>query len=133
MRELGVGYIFNEPERYNLPLAREFYAKYVISFGESTKVKIRGQVVWFIAKKFISFLVTPAVGPSKYFIFLEKPPYRDIHHTLCSEHSSARWARDHNGTHSTLMFAYLNREAKVLVKLVFVVFLPRTHIVTTRT
>ncbi|MCD7463839.1 hypothetical protein HAX54_051517, partial [Datura stramonium] len=41
-----------------------------------------------------------------------KQPYRDIRHTLCGEHSSARWERDQNGTHSTLAFAYFNKEAK---------------------
>ncbi|MCD7451459.1 hypothetical protein HAX54_011967, partial [Datura stramonium] len=56
-----------------------------------------------------------------------KPPYREIRHTLCDENSSAHWARDHNGPHSTVVFSYLNREAKVWVKLVCVLFLPETH------
>ncbi|MCE3215480.1 hypothetical protein HAX54_002554 [Datura stramonium] len=43
IRELGVGYIFNKPERCNLALVREFYANWDTSFGGSTKVKIRGQ------------------------------------------------------------------------------------------
>ncbi|MCD7467817.1 hypothetical protein HAX54_005459, partial [Datura stramonium] len=37
IRELGVGYIFNEPERYNLTLVRNFYTNWDTSFGESTK------------------------------------------------------------------------------------------------
>ncbi|MCE3050359.1 hypothetical protein HAX54_047051, partial [Datura stramonium] len=45
IRELGAGYIFNEPERCNLTLVREFYANWDTSFGESTKVKVKGQVV----------------------------------------------------------------------------------------
>ncbi|MCE0481133.1 hypothetical protein HAX54_038598 [Datura stramonium] len=45
IRELGAGYITNEPERCNLTLVREFYTNWDTSLGERTKVKIRGQVV----------------------------------------------------------------------------------------
>ncbi|MCD9644813.1 hypothetical protein HAX54_033262, partial [Datura stramonium] len=37
IRQLGADYIFNEPERLNLTLAREFYANWDTSFGKSTK------------------------------------------------------------------------------------------------
>ncbi|MCD7469734.1 hypothetical protein HAX54_008910, partial [Datura stramonium] len=80
--ELGAGYIFNESKRFNLTLAREFYANWDTSFRESTKVKIRGLVVRSTAKWFNAFQRTTAVDPSEYFILMEKPPYRDIHHTL---------------------------------------------------
>ncbi|MCD9644162.1 hypothetical protein HAX54_032179 [Datura stramonium] len=43
--ELGAGYIFTKLERCNLTLVRELYANWDTLFGESTKVKIRGQVV----------------------------------------------------------------------------------------
>ncbi|MCE2055934.1 hypothetical protein HAX54_043758, partial [Datura stramonium] len=66
--ELGLGYIFVEPKECNLTLVREFYANWDTSFGESIKVKIRGQVVWFTYKIFNSFLETPAVAyPSTSF------------------------------------------------------------------
>ncbi|MCD9641703.1 hypothetical protein HAX54_028091, partial [Datura stramonium] len=90
IRELGAGYIFNEPERCNLTLLREFYANWDSLFEESTKINIE-VVVQFKAKRFNAFLETPTIYPSVYFILLEKPPYRDICHTLCGEHSSARW------------------------------------------
>ncbi|MCD9644495.1 hypothetical protein HAX54_032720, partial [Datura stramonium] len=83
LRELGVGYIFAEPEECNITLVREFYAKWDTSFGESTKVKIRGQVVQFTYKRFNAFLGKPVVDHSEYFVLLERPPYHDIHHTLC--------------------------------------------------
>ncbi|MCE0482175.1 hypothetical protein HAX54_040643, partial [Datura stramonium] len=70
-----------------------------------------GTSYWFNA-----FLGTPEVDPSEYFIFLEKPPYCEICHTICGKHSSACWARDPKGTHSTFAFSYLNKEAKVWVK-----------------
>ncbi|MCD9642229.1 hypothetical protein HAX54_028920, partial [Datura stramonium] len=82
-RELGAGYIFNEPESCNLTLVREFYANWNTSFRERTKIKIKSHVVRFTAKRFNSFLETPTVDPSEYFILLDKPPYRDIRHTLC--------------------------------------------------
>ncbi|MCD7462324.1 hypothetical protein HAX54_048256, partial [Datura stramonium] len=37
LRELGVGYIFDEPEECNLTLVREFYTNWDISFRESTQ------------------------------------------------------------------------------------------------
>ncbi|MCE3215868.1 hypothetical protein HAX54_003853, partial [Datura stramonium] len=83
IRELGAGYIFNESKRCNLTLLREFYANWDSLFEESTKINIRGQVVQFKAKRFNAFLETPTIYPSVYFILLEKPPYRDICHTLC--------------------------------------------------
>ncbi|MCD7451373.1 hypothetical protein HAX54_011429, partial [Datura stramonium] len=43
IRELGVGYIFSKSEECNLTLLWEFYANWDISFGETTKVKIKGQ------------------------------------------------------------------------------------------
>ncbi|MCD9646360.1 hypothetical protein HAX54_036132, partial [Datura stramonium] len=58
--ELGVGYSFNEPERCNLTLVRKFYTNWDTSFGESTKVKIKEQVVRFMAKRFNAFLETPS-------------------------------------------------------------------------
>ncbi|MCE2055168.1 hypothetical protein HAX54_042091, partial [Datura stramonium] len=59
IRELGAGYVFNEPERCNLTLVREFYANWDASFEKSTKVNIRGQVVRFMAMRFNAFLETP--------------------------------------------------------------------------
>ncbi|MCD9643254.1 hypothetical protein HAX54_030552, partial [Datura stramonium] len=47
--ELGLGYVLVEPEECNLTLVREFYTNLDTSFGESTKVKIRGQMVHFSA------------------------------------------------------------------------------------
>ncbi|MCD7462323.1 hypothetical protein HAX54_048255, partial [Datura stramonium] len=83
LRELGVGYIFTEPEECNLTLVRKFYAKWDTLFREITKVKIRGQVVRFTYKRFNAFLGIPIVDPSEHIIFLERSPYRDIRHTLC--------------------------------------------------
>ncbi|MCD7451460.1 hypothetical protein HAX54_012129, partial [Datura stramonium] len=42
---------------------------------------------------FNAFHGIPVVDPEMYFLMLEKPPYRDIHHTLYGEHSASRWAR----------------------------------------
>lgn len=91
IRSAKLGYVFAELEECNLTFVREFYANWDTSFGESTKVKIRGQVVNFIARAFNAFLERSVVDPSMYFILLEKPPYRDIFHTLYGEHSSACW------------------------------------------
>ncbi|MCD7462843.1 hypothetical protein HAX54_049455 [Datura stramonium] len=76
---------------------------------------------------FNAFFGTPVVDLLGYFILLEKPPYLDIFHTLYGEHSSSCWGRDHNDTHSTLLFSYLIKEARVWVKLLYVVLLPGTY------
>ncbi|MCE3052220.1 hypothetical protein HAX54_051918, partial [Datura stramonium] len=45
IRELGLGYVFAEPEECNLTLVRKFYANWDTFFRESTNVKIG--VKWF--------------------------------------------------------------------------------------
>ncbi|MCE3217059.1 hypothetical protein HAX54_010201, partial [Datura stramonium] len=107
IRELGLGYVFVEPEECNLTLVMEFYANWDTSFGERTKIKIKGQVVHFSVRSFNAFLCTLVVDPSMYFLLLQKAPY------LCGEYSYAYWERDHKGTHSTHLFSYLNKEARV--------------------
>ncbi|MCD9560233.1 hypothetical protein HAX54_018736, partial [Datura stramonium] len=82
VRELGFGYIFAKLKECNLISMRKFYENWYTSFGERTKVKIRGQVVSFSFKRFNAFLGTLAVDPSEYFIQLENPPYRNIRRTL---------------------------------------------------
>ncbi|MCD7464279.1 hypothetical protein HAX54_052397, partial [Datura stramonium] len=119
-------YVFSKPEECNLTSMREFYANWNTSYEKSTKVKVQGHVVHFTTRYFNAFLGTLVVDPEM-FLMLEKTPYRDIHHTLCREHSSAQWARSENDTHSTLSFSYLTKEARVWVKLVCVVLLPGKH------
>ncbi|MCD9641854.1 hypothetical protein HAX54_028311 [Datura stramonium] len=92
VRELGLGYVFAEPGECNLTLVREFYVNWSTSYRESTKIKVRGQVVHFTARSFNAFLGTPLVDLEMYFLLLGKLPYNDIHHTFCKEHSAARWA-----------------------------------------
>ncbi|MCD7449884.1 hypothetical protein HAX54_002042, partial [Datura stramonium] len=60
-------------------------------------------------RSFNEFLGIPVEDPKMYFQFLEKPPYRDIRHTLCGEHSIARWTRSETGVHSILPFSYLTK------------------------
>ncbi|MCE3215919.1 hypothetical protein HAX54_004103, partial [Datura stramonium] len=62
-RELGLGYIFAELDECNLSMMREFYANRDTFFGESTKLKIRGQVVHFTYNRFNAFHETPAADP----------------------------------------------------------------------
>ncbi|MCE3215842.1 hypothetical protein HAX54_003734, partial [Datura stramonium] len=57
--ELGLGYVFAEPEECNLALVREFYANWDTSFGDNTKIKIQGQVVHFTARSFNAFWYNP--------------------------------------------------------------------------
>ncbi|MCD9639402.1 hypothetical protein HAX54_023914, partial [Datura stramonium] len=43
VHEFGLGYICVDPEECNLTLVKEFYTNWNTSFGESNKVRIRGQ------------------------------------------------------------------------------------------
>lgn len=52
-------------------------------------------------------------------------PYRDIRHVLAGPQSSARWTRHaYRGFHQSFPFTYLNREARVWVKLMTHVLFP---------
>ncbi|MCE0480557.1 hypothetical protein HAX54_037524 [Datura stramonium] len=62
-----------------------------------------------------------------YFMLLKKCLYHDIGNKLWEEHSASLWARGENGTHSTLSFSYLTKEARAWVNLVCIVLLPGTH------
>ncbi|MCD9639652.1 hypothetical protein HAX54_024304 [Datura stramonium] len=58
-------------------------------------------------------LMKAVEDPVMYFLLIEKPPYRDICHILCGEHSTTRWTQNESGVHSTLLFSYFTRESKV--------------------
>ncbi|MCD9646386.1 hypothetical protein HAX54_036169, partial [Datura stramonium] len=73
VRELGLGYIFVEPEEFNLTLVREFYENWGTSLGESNEIKIWVQLVHFTFKRLNSFLSKHVLNLSEYFIFLKKP------------------------------------------------------------
>ncbi|KAH0717181.1 hypothetical protein KY285_013212 [Solanum tuberosum] len=63
------------------------------------------------------------------FVNKDKPPYRDIRHTLCGVDSIARWERSKDtGRHNTLHFANFNQVALVWLKIVCTVLLPAKHL-----
>ncbi|KAH0773944.1 hypothetical protein KY290_011081 [Solanum tuberosum] len=63
------------------------------------------------------------------FVYEDKPPYRDIRHTLCGVESMARWERTKDtGRHNTLYFANFNQIARVWMKIVCSVLLPAKHL-----
>ncbi|MCD7453237.1 hypothetical protein HAX54_020180, partial [Datura stramonium] len=90
VHELELGYVAAETEECNLTLVREFYTNWNTFNGERKKVRAWGQVVCFTARAFNAFLGTLVMDPEIYLLFLEKPPYRDICHILCREHSVTR-------------------------------------------
>ncbi|KAG5581406.1 hypothetical protein H5410_052033 [Solanum commersonii] len=63
------------------------------------------------------------------FVNKDKPPYRDIRHTLCGVDSTARWERSKDtGRNNTLHFANFNQVARVWLKIVCSVLLPAKHL-----
>ncbi|KAG5606879.1 hypothetical protein H5410_028371, partial [Solanum commersonii] len=115
--DLGLRFIFDNPGDCNLTLVREFYANWLTE----TKYKIvpvRGKDV-----------KNPNCDPDEFNNLKDKPPYRDIRHTLCGVDSTARWERSKDtGRHNTLHFANFNQVAKVWLKIVCSVLLPSKHV-----
>ncbi|KAH0712096.1 hypothetical protein KY289_008055 [Solanum tuberosum] len=63
------------------------------------------------------------------YVHEDKPPYRDIRHTLFGVESMARWERcKDTGKHNTLHFANFNQVARVWLKIVCRVLLPTKHL-----
>ncbi|MCD7467943.1 hypothetical protein HAX54_005651, partial [Datura stramonium] len=62
-------------------MVRQFLANWM-SNERSNQVKIRDQII-----------VEPNVDPQPFIDMVNKPPYRNIRHTLCGPNSVARWTR----------------------------------------
>ncbi|KAH0761708.1 hypothetical protein KY290_017781 [Solanum tuberosum] len=126
--ELGLRFIFDHSGDYSLSLVREFYANWLTE----TKYKIvpiRGKDVKFNGTILNEFLGTPIFYSNDFNTLKDKPPYRDIRHTLSGVESMARWERSKDiGRHNTLHFAYFNQVARVWLKKVCSVLLPVKHL-----
>uniref|UniRef100_M1DFB8 Putative plant transposon protein domain-containing protein n=1 Tax=Solanum tuberosum TaxID=4113 RepID=M1DFB8_SOLTU len=126
--ELGLRFIFDHPGDCNLSLVREFYANWLTETKYKT-VPIRGRDVKFSARILNELLGTPDCDADDFNRLKEKPPYRDIRHTLCGVESTVRWGRSKDtGRHSTLHFANFNLIARVWLKIVSNVLLPAKHL-----
>ncbi|KAG5610197.1 hypothetical protein H5410_021478 [Solanum commersonii] len=63
------------------------------------------------------------------YVHEDKPPYRNIRHTLCEVESTARLERSKDtGRHNTLYFANFNQVARVWLKIVCSVLLSAKHL-----
>ncbi|KAG5581078.1 hypothetical protein H5410_051705 [Solanum commersonii] len=99
----------------------------VQKFGK--KVVERGKDVKFNATILNEFLATPNCDSDDFNTLKNKPPYRDIRHTLCGVESTARWERSKNiGRNNTLHFANFNQVPRVWLKIVCSVLLPAKHL-----
>ncbi|KAH0708909.1 hypothetical protein KY290_010426 [Solanum tuberosum] len=126
--ELGLRFIFDHPGDCNLSLVREFYANWLIEIKYKI-VPIRGKDVKFNATILNEFLGTPNCDSDYFNTLKDKPPYRDIRHTLCGVESTARWESSKDiGRHYTFHFANFNKVARVWLKIVCSVLLPAKHL-----
>ena len=75
-----------------MSLVHEFYANWLTETKYKT-VPIRGKDVKFNSTILNEFLGTPNCHYDNFNTLKDKPPYRDIRHTLCGVESSARWER----------------------------------------
>uniref|UniRef100_M1D8Y2 Putative plant transposon protein domain-containing protein n=1 Tax=Solanum tuberosum TaxID=4113 RepID=M1D8Y2_SOLTU len=126
--DLGLSFIFDNPGDCNLMLVREFYANWLTE-TKYKNVPVRGKDVKFSARNLNELLGTPNCDPDEFNNMKDKPPYRDIRHTLCGVDSAARWERSKDTRrHNTLHFANLNQVARVWLKIVCSVLLPAKHL-----
>ncbi|KAG5628010.1 hypothetical protein H5410_013228 [Solanum commersonii] len=64
------------------------------------------------------FLGTPNCDDADFLAMIERPPYRDIRHTLCGVNSVVRWDRVRDmGRHLTLHYGHFNLEARIWLKI----------------
>ncbi|KAH0761116.1 hypothetical protein KY290_017189 [Solanum tuberosum] len=128
VNDLGLRFIFENLGDCNLTLVRKFYANWLTETKYKT-VPIRGKDVRFSARILNELLGTPNCDPDEFNGLKDKPPYRDIRHTLCGVDSTARWewSKD-TGRHNTLHFANFNQVARVWLKIVCTVLLPAKHL-----
>ncbi|KAH0658257.1 hypothetical protein KY289_027005 [Solanum tuberosum] len=109
--------------------AKEFYANWLTETKYKT-VPVRGKDVKFSARILNELLRTPNSDPDEFNSLKDKPPYRDIRHTLCGVDSTARWERSKDiRRHNTLNFANFNQVALVWLKIVCSVLLPAKHLI----
>uniref|UniRef100_M1E0W6 Putative plant transposon protein domain-containing protein n=1 Tax=Solanum tuberosum TaxID=4113 RepID=M1E0W6_SOLTU len=127
-QKFGLRFIFYHLGDCNLSLVRDFYANWLMETMYKT-VPIRGRDVKFSARLLNELLGTPNCDADDFNRLKEKPPYRDIRHTLCRVVSIARCGRSKDtGRHSTLHFANFNLIARVWLKIVCSVLLPAKHL-----
>ncbi|KAG5572939.1 hypothetical protein H5410_062705 [Solanum commersonii] len=117
VNELGLRFIFENLGDYNLTLVREIYANWLTKTKYKT-VPVRGKDVKFSARILNELLGSPNCDHDEFNCLKDKPPYRDIRHTLCGVDSNARWERSKDtGRHNTLHFANFNQVAWVWLKI----------------
>ncbi|KAG5572090.1 hypothetical protein H5410_061856 [Solanum commersonii] len=73
----------------NLSLVHEFYANWNTHCVEINKGFIRDSWVRFSVEALNEFLGTPNCNNADFLAMTERPPYRDIKHTLCGVNSVA--------------------------------------------
>ncbi|KAH0679294.1 hypothetical protein KY284_020379 [Solanum tuberosum] len=109
-------------------LVREFYANWLTETKYKT-VPVRGENIKFNAQILNDLFGTPNCDPDVFNGLKDRPPYRDIRHTLCGVDSNARWERSRDtGRHNTLHFANFNQVVRVWLKIVCSVLLPAKHL-----
>ncbi|KAG5592452.1 hypothetical protein H5410_042966 [Solanum commersonii] len=105
VNELGLRFIYGNLWDCNLTLVCEFYANWLTETKYKT-VPVRGKNVKFNAQILNDLLGTPNCDLEVFNGLKDRPPYRDIRHTLCRVDSNARWERSRDtGRHNTLHFA----------------------------
>lgn len=93
VHELGLGFVFGNPEDINVNLVLEFYAGYDPD-DPKQYVPIWGRLIDFLAIAICNYLETPDVPNEPLGNFIVGLTCRDLRHTLCGGNSMAAWVRD---------------------------------------
>ncbi|KAG5576664.1 hypothetical protein H5410_056798, partial [Solanum commersonii] len=87
---LGLPYVFMNQGECNLSLVHEFYVNWNTRRVEINKGFIQDSWVRFSMEALNEFLGTPNCDTIDFLAMIERPPYRDIRHTLCGVNSIVR-------------------------------------------
>ncbi|KAH0655820.1 hypothetical protein KY285_030702 [Solanum tuberosum] len=92
------------------------------------KINALGLQYIFMDQALNEILGTPNCDNADFLAMIERPPYRDIRHTLCGVNSIAQWDRVRDtGYHLTLHYGHFNLEAHIWLKIVCSTLLPCKH------
>lgn len=113
IRGLHMGFIFDDPMEYGSSMqigSPDAYSHFVT---------IRGVEVRLTPLCLNKLLGTAELPPAILIGINISPTYQDIRHTLCGVNSTVKWTRHgHRGYHQAYPYAHLNREARVLLKII---------------
>lgn len=128
IEKLSMNFVFDKPTKCNIHLIRVFYVNWDPQ-NLDFEVQIRGKVVKFEAHYLSAILGTLEADSIQLRQLNIMPPYPAIRHMLGGNRLTARWSRHKdNNYYFIFSYAYMNREARVWLKIVCHCLMSGKHI-----